>query len=47
MYHGCPILWASWLQSVFALNTTEAEYVALSTALRDIASDGSTEGDAG
>jgi hypothetical protein len=36
MYHGCPILWASRLQSVFALSTTEAEYVALSTALRDI-----------
>jgi hypothetical protein len=36
MYHGCPILWASRLQSVFALSTTEAEYVALSTALRDV-----------
>jgi hypothetical protein len=36
MYHGCPILWASQLQSVFALSTTEAEYVALSTALRDV-----------
>jgi hypothetical protein len=36
MYHGCPILWASWLQSVFALSTTEAEYVALSTVLRDV-----------
>jgi hypothetical protein len=36
MYHGCSVLWASRLQSVFALSTTEAEYVALSTALRDI-----------
>jgi hypothetical protein len=36
MYHGCPILWASRLQSVFALSTTEAEYVALLTALRDV-----------
>jgi hypothetical protein len=36
MYHGCPILWALQLQSVFALSTTEAEYVALSMALRDV-----------
>jgi hypothetical protein len=36
MYHGCLILWASQLQSVFALSTTEAEYVALSTALHDV-----------
>jgi hypothetical protein len=36
MYYGCPILWASCLQSVFALSTTEGEYVALSTALRDV-----------
>jgi hypothetical protein len=36
MYHGCPVLWASQLQLVFALSTTEAEYVAFSTALRDI-----------
>jgi hypothetical protein len=36
MYHGCPILWASRLQSVFALSTTEAEYVALSTTLCDV-----------
>jgi hypothetical protein len=36
MYHGCPILWALRLQSVFALSTTEVEYVALSTTLRDV-----------
>ena len=38
MYHGCPLLWASRLQTVFPLSTTEAEYVALSTALRDVIS---------
>jgi hypothetical protein len=36
MYHGCPILWASRLQSMFTLSTTEVEYVALSTTLRDV-----------
>jgi hypothetical protein len=36
MYHGCPILWVLQLHSVFALSTTEAEYVAPSTALRDV-----------
>jgi hypothetical protein len=36
IYHGCPILWASQLQSVFALSSTEAKYVALSTALQDV-----------
>lgn len=36
LYCGCPILWASKLQSVIALSTTEAELVALSTALRDV-----------
>jgi hypothetical protein len=34
MYSGCPIIWASQLQSEIALSTTEAEYIALSTALR-------------
>jgi hypothetical protein len=33
MYGGCPIVWASTLQTEFALSTTEAEYLALSTAL--------------
>jgi KUP system potassium uptake protein len=36
MYHGCPVVWASRLQTVFALSTAEAEYIALSTALRDV-----------
>jgi hypothetical protein len=34
-YGGCPIVWASTLQTEFALSTTEAEYLALSTALRN------------
>ena len=36
MYHGCPLVWASRLQTVFALSTAEAEYIALSTALREV-----------
>ena len=35
-YAGCPIVWASRLQSVFALSTCEAEFIALSTSLRDV-----------
>jgi hypothetical protein len=35
MYGGCPIIWASKLQSEIALYTTEAEYLALSTAIRN------------
>jgi hypothetical protein len=35
-YLGCPLVWASRLQTIFALSTTEAEYIALSTALRDV-----------
>jgi hypothetical protein len=33
-YAGCPITWASQLQTEVAQSTTEAEYIALSTALR-------------
>lgn len=33
---GCPIFWASRLQQIISMSTTEAEYVALSTALREI-----------
>ena len=36
MYNGCPILWNSKLQSEITLSTTEAEYVALSQALREV-----------
>ena len=35
-YAGCPIIWASKLQSQVALSTTEAEYIALSMSLRDV-----------
>jgi hypothetical protein len=35
-YASCPIVWASKLQPYVALSTTEAEYGALSTSLRDV-----------
>ena len=35
-YAGCPVCWASKLQSQVALSTTEAEYIAVSQALRDV-----------
>ena len=35
-YASCPIMWASKLQSQVALSTTEAEYIAMSMALRDV-----------
>ena len=38
MYAGCPIIWASKMQSLIALSTTEAGYIALSTALREVIS---------
>jgi hypothetical protein len=34
-YCGMPLLWASQLQSIIALSTTEAEYVGMSKALQD------------
>ena len=36
MYGGCPIFWKSKLQSIIALSSTEAEYVSLSTTMRDV-----------
>jgi len=35
-YAGCPVFWASKMQTEIALSTTEAEYIALSTALREV-----------
>jgi hypothetical protein len=35
-YCGCPIVWASKLQTEIALSTTEAEYISLSAALREV-----------
>ena len=36
LYAGCPILWGSKMQPLVALSTTEAEYIALSSALREV-----------
>ena len=36
LYCGCPLTWSSKLQTQIALSTTEAEYMALSTALREV-----------
>jgi hypothetical protein len=36
LYAGCPIVWSSKMQTEIALSTTEAEYIALSTAMRDV-----------
>ena len=35
-FSSCPIVWASKLQSQVVLSTTEAEYIAMSMALRDV-----------
>ena len=36
IYAGCPVTWTSKLQSEIALSTTESEYIALSTAMREV-----------
>jgi hypothetical protein len=33
---GCPVIWVSKLQTEIALITLEAEYIALSTSMRDL-----------
>ena len=35
-YAGCPIMWMSKLQTEIALSTAEAEYIALSQAMRQV-----------
>ena len=35
-YSGCPVLWISKLQTEIALSTTEAEYIALSSAMGNV-----------
>jgi hypothetical protein len=34
-YRGCPLFWASQLQTEFAMSSTEAEYIGLSRALHE------------
>ena len=36
MFVGCPIVWKSSMQTLTALSTTEAKYIALSTQLREV-----------
>ena len=36
MYAGCPITWGSKLQTEISLSTTESEYIALSSAMREV-----------
>ena len=36
MYAECPITWGSKLQTEIALSTTESEYIALSSAMREV-----------
>ena len=35
-YAGCPVLWQIKLQTEIALSTAEAEYIALSSAMREV-----------
>ena len=38
MYAGCPLIWASRIQTEISLSTAESEYIAFSTAMRDVLS---------
>jgi hypothetical protein len=38
MFMGCPLVWVSKLQTLIALSMMEAEYIALSTAMRELIS---------
>jgi hypothetical protein len=35
-YAGCPVIWASQLQTQVAMSTTEAEYIDMSQSLQDV-----------
>jgi hypothetical protein len=35
-FAGCPLVWGSKMQTLIALSTTEAEYITLSTDLREV-----------
>ena len=37
-YAGCPLVWASRMQTEISLSTAESEYIACSTAMRDVLS---------
>mmetsp|Transcript_28700 Transcript_28700/g.41073 ORF Transcript_28700/g.41073 Transcript_28700/m.41073 type:complete len:760 (+) Transcript_28700:1583-3862(+) len=36
MFAGCPLIWSSKLQTEIALSSTEAEYISLSAAMREV-----------
>lgn len=36
LYSGCPVVWASKLQTEIALSSTESEYISLSQSLREV-----------